>query len=63
MDVDVVRIGSLKDRVTVDYKTLDSSAVAGVNYCASRGTIVFHPGENFKTISIKIMPAATWTPT
>jgi hypothetical protein len=41
--------------VTVDFSTADGTAVAGQDYTASRGTVVFQPGETSKTIVIPIV--------
>ena len=38
--------------VTVDYTTVDDTAVAGEDYLATNGTITFAPGETQKTISV-----------
>jgi solute carrier family 8 (sodium/calcium exchanger) len=47
--------GSLYDEVKVDYETLDGSAVAGDDYDAAKGTLVFSPGETEKAIPINIL--------
>ena len=41
--------------VTVDYFTQDGTAVAGVNYVATNGTLVFADGETSKTIVVPII--------
>jgi len=54
--INVMRYGpSLYDEVKVDYETMDGSAVAGDDYDASKGTLVFAPGETEKTIPITIL--------
>ena len=63
MDVDVVRVGSLKGRMSVDYRTLNGSATAGVHFGQSAGTLTFNPGEVMKTLSIKILRSKVWNPT
>src|SRR5207249_4537518 len=50
----VTRNGSSVGTVTVDYATSDGSAVAGVNYTAASGTLVFNDGEASKTVTIPI---------
>jgi hypothetical protein len=40
--------------VTVDYNTVDGSALSGVNYEAISGRVVFDPGETSKTLTIPI---------
>ena len=51
--------------VTVDYTTVDGTAIAGQDYVAKSGTLTFAPGETSKTIDISItdpVPAAIETP-
>ncbi len=40
--------------VTVDYATADGIAVAGQDYVAAAGTLVFAPGETTKTIRVTV---------
>ena len=40
---------------TVDYATMDGSAVAGVDYTATSGTPTFAPGQTSQTISVPIL--------
>jgi hypothetical protein len=49
-------------RVSVDYATADvpappggSNAVAGQDYIATRGTLVFAPGETRKTVAVQVL--------
>jgi len=54
--INVMRHGpSLYDEVKVDYETMDGSAVAGDDYDATKGTLVFGPGETEKTIPVSIL--------
>merc|ERR1712168_126078 len=54
--INVSRYGpSLYDEVKVDYETMDGSAVAGDDYDASKGTLVFGPGETEKQIPVTIL--------
>merc|ERR1719348_1604605 len=54
--ISVSRYGpSLYDEVKVDYETMDGSAVAGDDYDASKGTLVFAPGETEATIPVTIL--------
>ena len=51
--------------VTVDYTTVDGTAIAGSDYVAQSGTLTFAPGETSKTIEIAVtdpVPAAIETP-
>jgi hypothetical protein len=45
--------------ITVDYQTIDGSAIAGVNYVAAEGTLTFNPSGNTnpitQTISITVI--------
>ena len=41
--------------ISVSYSTADGSAVAGVNYSAISGTVVFAPGETSKTILVQTL--------
>lgn len=40
--------------ITVDYATADNTAIAGVDYTATRNTLTFNPGETQKTIKIAV---------
>jgi hypothetical protein len=40
--------------VTVDYATQDGTATAGSDYTATRGTLIFNPGETSKTITVGV---------
>ena len=41
--------------ITLDYTTVDGTAVAEVDYIANSGTITFAPGETTKTIEVEII--------
>ncbi len=43
-----------RSTITVDYRTQDDSAKAGVNYRATSGTLTFAPREKHKTIEIDV---------
>jgi hypothetical protein len=49
--------------ITVSYSTADGSAVAGTNYQAASGTVVFAPGETSKTILIQMLDDGVVDPT
>ena len=51
--------------VTVAYSTSDGTAVAGVNYQATSGTLTFAPGQTQATINVSVLsnPAAAATTT
>src|SRR5439155_21094716 len=40
---------------TVHYATADMTAIAGTNYTATSGTLIFEPGELSKPISVPIL--------
>lgn len=48
---------------TVAYSTVDLSAVAGVNYTATSGTLTFAPGQTTQTISVPILDDLKVDPT
>lgn len=41
--------------VTVNYGTVDGTAVAGSDYTAASGTLTFAPGETSKTITVQVL--------
>ena len=57
---DTINFAVMLDRaaggtVSVDYATSDGSAVAGADYAAQSGTLIFSPGERSKTIQVVIL--------
>ncbi len=44
-----------RDTVTIDYRTEDGSAKAGVNYVAKSGTLTFAPREKTKTVEVDVL--------
>jgi len=53
--IDIVRIGSCRERASAEYSTVDGSAEAGIKYIAKSGTVEFQPGEKRKEIRIDMM--------
>jgi murein DD-endopeptidase MepM/ murein hydrolase activator NlpD len=53
--VTVERSGDVSGAVGVDYLTADGSAIKGIDYINSFGTLVFEPGIKSKTFSIPIL--------
>ena len=51
----VMRSGDLAGTTTVAYSTVNGGAVAGSDYIAGSGTIVFAPGEATRTITILVI--------
>jgi len=41
--------------ITVDYTTVDDTAMAGVNYTTTAGTLSFFPGDLSKTIVVPVI--------
>ncbi|ULB48359.1 hypothetical protein H4N54_18400 [Limnospira fusiformis KN01] len=53
--ITVERTGDTSSTVTVDYATVDDTAIAGEDYIASSGTLIFSPGETIQNIDIQII--------
>ncbi len=53
--ISLVRVGGTLGTITVAYATSDLSAVAGVNYTASSGTVTFTPGQTTATIVVPVL--------
>lgn len=52
----VIRTASATGVVSVDYATMDDTAVAGDDYLPTSGTLTFANGETEKTITVQILP-------
>ena len=48
----VLRQNATNGTISVNYSTTNLTAVAGVNYTAASGTLVFNPGETIKSFNI-----------
>ena len=55
LSFEVVMSRSRDEEVRVDYATRDGSALAGDDYVADSGTLVFAPGETSKTVEIEVL--------
>ena len=55
---DVALDRSVRDRVSVDYRTVDGSAAAGTDYQSASGTLSFGPGETRKTVTVTLLDDA-----
>jgi hypothetical protein len=44
--------------VTVDFNTLDGTAVADIDYLATFGTLTFNPGDTMQTITVQLINTA-----
>ncbi len=49
--------------ISVDYATVNSSAIAGKDYRSTSGTLTFNPGEESKSISIPVLSDEVFEPT
>jgi uncharacterized delta-60 repeat protein len=52
--LNVYRSGPSSSLATVDFHTVDGSAIAGQDYEAQSGTITFNPGDTVKPITVRI---------
>ena len=52
----VRRYGGSNTSATVNYSTTDGTTLAGTDYTAMSGTLIFNPGEMEKTISVTVSP-------
>ena len=50
------------ETVTVDFATADGSAVAGVDYDGTSGTLSFAPGETSKPVTVTVRPSGSVEP-
>lgn len=55
VDVEFIRTGGTLGALTLDYTTLDGTAIAGQDYVASNGTVVFNDGQSSVTVRIAIL--------
>ncbi|HEU4887252.1 MAG TPA: Calx-beta domain-containing protein, partial [Thermoanaerobaculia bacterium] len=55
LPVTVLRLGGTDGQVSVNYRTVDDTALAGVHYEGRAGTVTFGPGEILKTVEIPII--------
>ncbi len=59
----VQRVGDLSGTATVDYTTVDMTALAGSDYVALSGTLTFLPGEAEKLIQVPLTDDSSNEPT
>lgn len=62
LTITVLRTGGSTGNLSVDYATVDGTAVAGQDYTANSGTLTFTGGETSKTIQIPILDDGTTEP-
>ncbi len=58
LDFTVTLNRAASHEVSVDYATADDTAVAGSDYTATSGTLVFAAGETAKTVSVPVLDDA-----
>jgi len=63
LQVDVMRLGSMKGALTVKYSTEDGSARAGREYVAQAGELVMQDGESSASLAFHVIQDGVWAPT
>ena len=53
--IGVTRKGGTNTTVSVDFSTTDGTAVAGLDYVGTNGTLVFLPGQTFKNFNVPVI--------
>jgi uncharacterized delta-60 repeat protein len=61
LTVTLRRVGNTETPLTVNYRTEDETARAGVNYVAAQGTVNFTPGQRTNEISLLLIDDAART--
>ena len=61
--ITVLRTGATNNLVTVKYSTVGGSAVAGVDFIPTNGTLTFNPGATSQTFSVAILDDQIAEPT
>lgn len=54
-ELTVVRTGGSQTMLTIDYATVDGTAVAGTDYAAASGTLVFYADRNEQVIEVPLI--------
>jgi len=60
--IEVIRLGLLKGECSASFSTHDGTATHSVQYVGTSGTVTFQHGEHTKTITVKGIDDATWSP-
>ena len=55
VSIDVIRLGVTNTEVSVNYFTTNSTALAGSDYVATNGLLLFEAGETSKTVSVTVL--------
>ncbi|CAK0834514.1 unnamed protein product [Prorocentrum cordatum] len=63
MTLDVMRLGTMRGKCSVKYKTVDGSAIAGQRYEAVQGELHFSEKDTCKSITIPIIDDGQWCTT
>ncbi len=62
VQIPVTRLGDASQPLSVNFATVDGTAIAGTNYTAASGTLHFAANERQKTIAIPIAPPPVFPP-
>ena len=63
IEVSVIRIGKDMSLIEqVEYEVQSDSAIAGVHFAGSRGSVLFGPGEYDQKIRVHVMASPVWQP-
>ncbi len=60
--IDVARGMNADQQFSVDYSTVDGTALAGTNYVSTSGVLTFGPGQFYSQIVVPILPGNTAQP-
>lgn len=63
LELPIMRIGNLKGSVSVAWRTVEGSALDGVQFLHSSGVVTIDDGELYASIAIPILNSAAWNPT
>jgi len=63
LNVEITRVGNLKEACTVNYSTESGSAADGKVFSGRAGKLTFLPGEELKTIQVPIIDDEDWNAT
>eukprot|EP00746_Dinoflagellata_sp_MGD_P076970 gnl/MRDRNA2_/MRDRNA2_30933_c0_seq2.p1 gnl/MRDRNA2_/MRDRNA2_30933_c0~~gnl/MRDRNA2_/MRDRNA2_30933_c0_seq2.p1 ORF type:complete len:948 (+),score=154.35 gnl/MRDRNA2_/MRDRNA2_30933_c0_seq2:134-2977(+) len=60
VEIDIMRLGAFKSTCSVEWYTVDNSAIAGVHFVEAGATVNFDPGEIRKTVQVEIIDDERW---
>ena len=55
VSINIIRSGDFRQTSTIEYSTVEENASEGVDYKGAGGTLVFKPGEGYKTITLQVL--------